>query len=197
MDASKFDYFMARYRVAEEEELIELASRQSVLAEEAQAALRQAAVERGLSLDEESQVALPQKVSRKAAQDAEETAYSLVRVELIQERKVWFLWSLPLSLGAGAIYGAGAESTKGTLMALPVASLGLFAVVWPLYCLYKLSRSVEPKRAVAWAMVATQFLPIIGWLAAISLVLKAGRIRKAASAAVSNNNAIPSDHAGT
>jgi hypothetical protein len=180
MDTNKFDFFVAKYRSAEPEELQELHSRADSLAEEAQAALRQVASERSLSLTQQQPTAsLSPSSERRAARDAEERAYSPVRAELIHLRKVWFLWSIPLSLLAGIFYGFAAPSAKGTLMSLPVGLVGLFAIVWPLYCLYKLSHAVDPKRSVAWAMVATQFVPIVGWLSAISLVLKAGRIRRA------------------
>lgn len=192
MDANKFDYFVAKYRAAEEEELLDLGSRATSLAEEAQAAIAQVASERAISLTQKEQAAPPAMLDRKAAREAEEKSYSAARAEIVHIRKMWFLWSLPLAFFAAFVYAGTAESAKGTFMGPPVALVGLFAFVWPLYCLYKLSRAVDPKRSVAWGMVAVQFLPIIGWLAAISLVLKAGRIRKAVAASGGSGQAVTS-----
>lgn len=196
MDSNKFDYFVAKYRVAETEDLLDLGSRANSLAEEAQAALTQVADERAISLTQKQQAALPAKLDRRAAREAEEKSYSAALAEIVHIRKMWFLWSLPLAFLAGFVYRGAAESVKGTFMGPPVALVGLFAFVWPLYCLYKLSCAVDPKRSVAWGMVAVQFLPIIGWLAAISLVLKAGRIRKAVAASASSGEAVTSGDGG-
>jgi hypothetical protein len=194
MDTAKFDYFVAKYRAAHADELKDLGSRASTLAEEAEAALRQVAAERGLAVQGGQHDATPTSPAltpRQAARAAEERSYSAAGAELVHIRQVWFLWSLPLAFAAGFVYGAMAESARGTLMGLPVALIGLFALVWPLYCIYKLSRAVDPKRSVAWAMVGACFIPIIGWIAPISLVLKAGRIRKAAISANTNSESTP------
>ena len=183
MDTDKFDYFVAKYRATDADELSEFGSRVASLAEEAEAALRQVVAERGLELPSAQETNAPPRSLRQAVRAAEENSYSAAGAELVHIRKVWFLWSLPLAIGAGFVYGSMAETAKGTLMGLPVALIGLFAFVWPLYCLYKLSRSVDPKRSVAWVMVVACFIPIIGWIAPISLVLKAGRIKKAAISA--------------
>ena len=194
MDQDKIDYFIAKYRAADAEELLEVASRASSLAEEAQAVLRQVSSERGISLQQERQVAspLPSKPDRRAAREAEERSYSPARAEIIHIRKVWFIWSLPLAFLAGFVYVGAPESARGTFMGTLVALVGLLAFLWPLYCLYKLSRAVDPKRSVAWGMVAVQLFPIIGWPAAISLVLKAGRIRRAIEASASSGKAFAS-----
>jgi hypothetical protein len=180
MDTNKFDYFVAKYRAAEASELIELGARTTSLAEEAEAALRQVAGERALVLQEQQQTPTTSRDQKKAARELEEKSYSPARAEIIHVRKVRLLWSFPLAFCAGFAYQSAAESVKGTIMGPPIALLGLFGFVYPIYCVYKLSRAVDPKRSVAWAMVAACFTPVIGWLALISLVLKAGRIRKAA-----------------
>ena len=194
MDTAKFDYFVAKYRATDTDQVLELGARADSLAEEAAAALRQVAAERGLALSEAKEGATPTSPAlspKQAARAAEESSYSTARAELIHIRKVWFLWSLPLAFAASVLYGLMAESARGTIMAPPVALLGLFAFLWPLYCIYKLSRAVDAKRAVAWAMVAVCFIPIIGWIAPISLVLKAGRIRKASLSANRANESSP------
>ena len=186
MDTAKFDYFVAKYRSTDLDELRELAPQASLLAEEAEAAFRKVAAERGVPIESGEDVeraASPVRPSRPAAAAVAERAYSAAGAELVHIRKVWFLWSLPVAVGAAFLNGYMAQSVKGTFMGPPVALLGLFALVWPLYCVYKLSRAVDPKRSVAWAMVVACFIPIIGWIAPISLVLKAGRIKKAAVAA--------------
>jgi hypothetical protein len=196
MDKNKFDYFVAKYRAADADEILELGSRAASLADEAEAALRQVAAERTLTLRDGQQIATPPRDSRKAAREAEEGSYSPARAELIHIRKMWFLWSLPLALLAGFVYGGAAESAKSTVMAAPVALVGLFAFVWPLFCLYKLSRAVDPKRSVAWAMVAACFIPIIGWLAPISLVRKAGRIRRSVTGSINTADVAQSGPGG-
>jgi hypothetical protein len=181
MDTDKLAYFVEKYRATDADELSELLPTASSLAEEAEAALRQVAAERGITADAAHQapsIKSPTLTSRQAAREAEERSYTATGAELVHIRKIWFLWSLPLAFAAGFVYGLMAESARGTFMGPPVALFGLFAIVWPLYCIYKLSRAIDPKRSVAWAMVAACFIPIVGWLAPISLVLKAGRIRK-------------------
>lgn len=189
MDKAKFDYFLAKYRATDATELMELGLRIATLAEEAEAALRQAATERGLTLQYQNNedASQPPASPRQVARASGEQAYSAAGAEIVHIRKVWFLWSLPLTFAAGIVYGWMAESVRGTLMGPPVALIGLFSLVWPLYCIYKLSRAVDPRRSVAWAMVVACFIPVIGWIAPISLVLKAGRIWKSAMATRKTN----------
>jgi hypothetical protein len=179
MDKDKFDYFVSKYRTADEEELQELWPRITSLAEEAEAALRQVATERALVPQERHQVPATAKDQKKAALELEEKSYSPARAEIIHVRKMRLLWSFPLAFAAGFIYHSAAAAVRGTAMGPPIALIGLFGFIYPIYCVYKLSISVDPKRAVAWGMVIACFIPVFGWLALVSLVLKAGRIRKA------------------
>lgn len=102
--------------------------------------------------------------------------HSPIRAELIKLRLSWFGWAIAISASAGLMYGLSAESAGGTPFGAVVGAIGMVALVLPLYALYKLSMAVEPKRSVAWAMVALQAVPIIGLVAVISLAMKAGRI---------------------
>ena len=104
--------------------------------------------------------------------------YSATRIEIIRIRRSWLLWSIPISFGLGFVYGFFAEGARSNPFGFVIGLIGLFAFVWPLNCLFKLSKAVEPKTSVAWMMVAIQLIPIIGLIAAISLVLKAGRVIK-------------------
>ena len=181
MDTTKFDYFLAKYRAADPDELIELGARINSLAEEAEAALRQVVEERSLVLHE-PQGDLTDTGRKLTTVELEERSYSPARAEMIHIRKMRLLWSFPLVFVAGFIYSSFADSVRGTLMGPPVALIGLFAYLYSTYCVYKLSRAIDPKRSVAWGMVAVCLIPIIGWFALISLILKASRIRNAVNA---------------
>lgn len=173
MDQQKLNYFVSKYEAMSNSDIMDLRAQVGDMAEESEAALRQVAAARGVSIRE----ATPPR-SQLTEQEIEERAFSPIRAELIHVRKTWFLWSLLIALAAGSFYGAFSGMTKDSPFGLLVALCGLFAIVWPLYCLYKLSYAVDPRRSVAWAMVVAVFVPIIGWIAPISLVLKASRIRK-------------------
>lgn len=176
MDSEKFAYFLSKYRSADDEELRALGARIDSLADEAQEALSRTLRERGLSPPPEQRPETPKAEQPDSQSDA--ATYSRTGLEIIQIRKRWFLWSIPLAFAAGFVYGNMAESARGSPIGVLAALFGLFAFIWPLYCLYKLSRALDPKRSVAWIMVIVQFIPILGWIAAISLVLKAHRITK-------------------
>ena len=180
MDSEKLAYFLSKYRSTDDEELRALSARIDSLAEEAQEALGRTLRERNLP---PLPVQRPEGDKPEPSDSRPETAnYSRAGLEIIRIRKRWLLWSIPLAFGAGFIYGNMAEGSRGTPFGVLAALFGLFAIVWPLYCLYKLSRALDPKRSVAWIMVIAQFIPVLGWIAAISIVLKAHKLTKGLAA---------------
>ena len=67
-------------------------------------------------------------------------------------------------------------AAKGSAVGVMVGLVGLAALIWLFYCLFKLSTAIEPRRGVAWSMLALQLVPVVGLVAVVSLVLKAGKI---------------------
>ena len=179
MDNEKIRFFVSRYRQAEEDEILNLLTRLDSLAEEAQAALRQVAEERSIVLTQTiaSQIRHEQ-LAELPAKTIEEKSFSPEAAASIHEKKILFLWSIPIGFAAGILYRLYIPALSTAAFMPAILAVGAISIVWPLFCLYRLSRSIDPSRSVAWTMVGTQFIPIIGWIAAISLVLKAGRIRR-------------------
>jgi hypothetical protein len=179
MDKEKLEFFVSRYRGVDADEIMSLLARTESLAEEAQAALLQVAEERSIVFTEAiaSQIRREQLVEL-PAKTIEERSFSREAADSIHEKKVLFLWSIPIGFGSGIVYRLLMPKLGTTILASAIFLVGVLSIVWSLYCLYRLSRSIDPSRSVAWTMVGTQFIPIIGWISAISLVLKAGRIKR-------------------
>lgn len=182
LDQAKLAFFLEKYRKTDPDELIDLASRKGYLSDEADAALRQVATERGIDLAQAVTTAAAARTAQKSALEIEEGSYSEFDVARIHALKIRLLWSLPIALTVGFLSGYLSVPFRDTPLAI-LPPLGiLFSMLWPVVCVYKLSMAVEPRRMVAWTMVVACFVPILGWIAPISLILKAGRIRRLSQA---------------
>ena len=174
MDVEKVEFFVSRFRRFPEDEILSALARVDTLVEEAQVALKKVASERSIILsDELANQIHSEQLAEIPANIAEERSYSAAAVGDIHAKTVSFLWSIPLGL-AMAFFLRSYAPNSGIAKLIPSISMAL-----PLYCLYRLSLSIDSSRSVAWTMVGIQAIPVVGWVAAISLVLKARRIKAA------------------
>lgn len=171
IEQQKVEFFVSRYRGFDDDEIVRLLSRVDSLAEEAQSALRQVAAERSKSLSEHAVKLIAQEnLGNVDLVEVEEKSYSREAALLILSLRNRLLLSIPIWL-------LGVFAIRAGVPILVFFWIG--ALAWMMYCLYRLSSAIDPRPSVAWTMVAIQAIPIIGWVALISLLLKAGRISKA------------------
>ena len=171
LDQQKVEFFVSRYRGEDHDEVARMLSRIDSLAEEAQVALLQVAAERSISPSEPPKELIEQESqSSPDPREVEERSYSREAALKILSLRNRLLLSIP-------IWIIGVFAIKAGIPILVFFWIG--SLIWMTYCLYKLSMAIDPRPGVAWAMVGTQGIPIIGWIALASLLLKAGRIAKA------------------
>lgn len=105
--------------------------------------------------------------------------YSAARVDIIRIRRKLFLWAcVPLAVIIVVIWAAP-NSRAGLVPGLVCWMIAL----WWLFCLYKLSVSVDQKAVAAWAIIALQIIPVVGLVLVFSLARKAARIVRPAEVA--------------
>ncbi|HMM85784.1 hypothetical protein [Azohydromonas sp.] len=78
-----------------------------------------------------------------------------------------WLWAVAPDGQAGSLFGALLQPLLGIAVAV--------GVVLSLVAVYKMSISLDPRRSLAWLIVVAQFVPIIGLLIVISMILKLRR----------------------